>query len=148
MPEVSLRSTIGREVICLSELPALSDRHLLLSHDWSARKTPAGELGRDSRRAWLHAAELQFSGSPSGIPGSLELRCSDFRFRELPSTNARWPSASTFHLRFSVTPLFQLCDALRLPTFAAGGMRLLKRLTLIVRDGPHRAGLLSSVSDQ
>ena len=30
---------------------------------------------------------------------------------------------------------FQLCDTLRLPTFAAAGMRLLKRLTLIVRDG-------------
>jgi peroxiredoxin len=30
---------------------------------------------------------------------------------------------------------FRLCDALRLPTFEVEGMRLLKRLTLIVRDG-------------
>jgi peroxiredoxin len=30
---------------------------------------------------------------------------------------------------------FKLCEALRLPTFEAGGMRLVKRLTLIVRDG-------------
>ena len=30
---------------------------------------------------------------------------------------------------------FKFCDALRLPTFEAGGMRLLKRLTLILRDG-------------
>jgi peroxiredoxin len=30
---------------------------------------------------------------------------------------------------------FELCDALRLPTFEAGGKRLLKRLTLIVRGG-------------
>jgi peroxiredoxin len=30
---------------------------------------------------------------------------------------------------------FALCDALRLPTFETAGMRLLKRLTLIVRDG-------------
>ena len=30
---------------------------------------------------------------------------------------------------------FKLCDALRLPTFETGGMRLLKRLTLIVREG-------------
>ena len=29
---------------------------------------------------------------------------------------------------------FALCDALRLPTFETSGMRLLKRLTLIVRD--------------
>jgi peroxiredoxin len=30
---------------------------------------------------------------------------------------------------------FALCDALRLPTFEAAGMRLLKRLTLIVKKG-------------
>lgn len=30
---------------------------------------------------------------------------------------------------------FELCDALRLPTFEVDGMRLIKRLTLIVRDG-------------
>ena len=30
---------------------------------------------------------------------------------------------------------FKLTDALRLPTFNAGGMRLLKRVTMIVRDG-------------
>jgi peroxiredoxin len=30
---------------------------------------------------------------------------------------------------------YRLCDALRLPTFEVGGVRLLKRLTLILRDG-------------
>jgi peroxiredoxin len=30
---------------------------------------------------------------------------------------------------------FKLCDALRLPTFVVDGTRLLKRLTLVVRDG-------------
>jgi peroxiredoxin len=30
---------------------------------------------------------------------------------------------------------YQLCDALRLPTFEVDGPRLLKRLTLIIRDG-------------
>jgi peroxiredoxin len=30
---------------------------------------------------------------------------------------------------------FKLCDALRLPTFEVDGMRLVKRLTLIIRDG-------------
>ena len=30
---------------------------------------------------------------------------------------------------------FRLCDALRLPTFEVDGMRLVKRLTLIIRDG-------------
>jgi peroxiredoxin len=30
---------------------------------------------------------------------------------------------------------FKFCDLLRLPTFVAGGMRLVKRLTLVIRDG-------------
>jgi len=30
---------------------------------------------------------------------------------------------------------YRLCDALRLPTFEVEGTRLLKRLTLIIRDG-------------
>ena len=30
---------------------------------------------------------------------------------------------------------YRFCDALRLPTFDVDGMRLLKRLTLILRDG-------------
>jgi peroxiredoxin len=30
---------------------------------------------------------------------------------------------------------FELCDALRLPTFQVDGMRLVKRLTLIIRNG-------------
>ncbi len=30
---------------------------------------------------------------------------------------------------------YQLCDALKLPTFEVDGLRLLKRLTLIIRDG-------------
>src|SRR5579862_3403806 len=30
---------------------------------------------------------------------------------------------------------YQLCNALRLPTFEVDGLRLLKRLTLIIRDG-------------
>jgi peroxiredoxin len=30
---------------------------------------------------------------------------------------------------------YKLCDSLRLPAFEAGGMRLLKRLTLIIRNG-------------
>jgi peroxiredoxin len=30
---------------------------------------------------------------------------------------------------------FKFCDALRLPTFQVDAMRLLKRLTLVIRDG-------------
>lgn len=41
------------------------------------------------------------------------------------------------HLSFEILSdaEFKLCDALKLPTFTAAGMRLLKRLTMIVRAG-------------
>jgi hypothetical protein len=43
---------------------------------------------------------------------------------------------------------FKLCDALRLPTFEVEGMRLVKRITLIVRGGRIRARLLSGFSTE
>jgi len=41
------------------------------------------------------------------------------------------------HLSFEILSdaEFKLCDGLRLPTFTAAGMRLLKRLTMLVREG-------------
>ena len=45
--------------------------------------------------------------------------------------------AGRLHLPYEVLSdrEYKLCDALRLPTFAVAGMRLMKRLTMIVRDG-------------
>jgi peroxiredoxin len=45
--------------------------------------------------------------------------------------------AERLHLPFAVLSdaRFELCDALRLPTFQVDGMRLVKRLTLIVARG-------------
>lgn len=45
--------------------------------------------------------------------------------------------AERLHLPFEILSdaEFKLCDALRLPTFEIDGMRLLKRLTLIIRAG-------------
>jgi peroxiredoxin len=45
--------------------------------------------------------------------------------------------AERLHLPFEVLSdaEFKLCDALRLPTFEVAGMRLVKRLTLVVRNG-------------
>ena len=45
--------------------------------------------------------------------------------------------AQRLHLPFEVLSdaRFKLCDALRLPTFEVDGTRLIKRLTLIIRDG-------------
>jgi len=45
--------------------------------------------------------------------------------------------ADRLHLPFEILSdaEFKLCEALRLPTFEVDGMRLLKRLTMIVRSG-------------
>lgn len=45
--------------------------------------------------------------------------------------------AKRLHLPFAILSdaEFKLCDALRLPTFEVAGMRLVKRLTLILREG-------------
>lgn len=45
--------------------------------------------------------------------------------------------ADRLHVPFEILSdsEFRLCDALRLPTFEVDGMRLVKRLTLIVRSG-------------
>jgi peroxiredoxin len=45
--------------------------------------------------------------------------------------------AERLHLPFEILSdaEFKLCEALRLPTFVVDGMRLVERLTLIVRDG-------------
>lgn len=53
------------------------------------------------------------------------------------STGYQSEMAERLHLPFEVLSDagFELCEALRLPTFEASGMRLIKRLTLIVRGG-------------
>lgn len=53
------------------------------------------------------------------------------------STAYQREMAGRLHLPFEILSdaAFELCDALRLPTFDVAGMRLVKRLTLILRDG-------------
>ncbi len=45
--------------------------------------------------------------------------------------------ADRLHLPFAILSdeHFKLTEALRLPTFQASGMRLLKRMALVIRDG-------------
>lgn len=80
--------------------------------------TPQGCAFRD------HHAELRAAGAELlGLSAQPAAEQAAFAARE--------------HLPFALLsdPDLRLAGALRLPTFAAGGMRLYKRLTLIVRDG-------------
>lgn len=65
-----------------------------------------------------------------------DLQCDVFGF-STQTTEYQREMAGRLHLPFEVLSdaEFQLCAALRLPAFEAGGIRLVKRLTLFVRGG-------------
>jgi peroxiredoxin len=131
MPKISLRSTAGR-LVTLSDLPAL--RTIIycypmtgvpgkpLPENWDAIPgargcTPQACNFRDHNQEFLHLGAEVFG---------LSTQTTEYQ-REM---------AERLHLPFEVLSdsAFQLCDALRLPTFVVG-TRLLKRLTLVVRGG-------------
>jgi peroxiredoxin len=131
LPPLALPSTAGR----LVDLAALSGRTVVycypmtgapgvaLPEDWDlipgARGcTPQSCAFRD------HHGELASLGA--AVFG-LSTQSTDYQ-REM---------AERLHLPFEVLSdaEFRFADALRLPTFEVDGMRLIKRLTLIVRDG-------------
>jgi peroxiredoxin len=66
----------------------------------------------------------------------LELKAEVFGF-STQTTEYQREMAGRLHLPFEILSdaEFNLCDALRLPTFEVDGIRLVKRLTLIVRAG-------------
>jgi peroxiredoxin len=53
------------------------------------------------------------------------------------TTDYQKEMAERLHLTFEILSdaKFELCEALRLPSFDVAGMRLIKRLTLVIRDG-------------
>jgi hypothetical protein len=61
--------------------------------------------------------------------------CSALAHKRL-NISMRWLTGC-MHLPFEILSdaEFNLCEALRLPTFEVDGMRLIKRLTMIVRSG-------------
>ena len=132
MPQVSLRSTAGR-IVDLSDLSA--PRTVIYCYPMT------GVPGKPLPEGW---------DMIPGARGCTPQACS-FRdhYQELLQLNANVFGLSTqtteyqremshrLHLPFEVLSdaEFRLCDAMRLPTFEVGKVRLLKRLTLIVRGG-------------
>jgi peroxiredoxin len=130
MPQVCLRSTIGR-MVDLSGLSAA--RTVLYCYPMT------GVPGKPLPEGW---------DMIPGARGCTPQTCS-FRdhHRELLDLNAEVFGISTqgpeyqremaqrLHLPFEILSdaEFKLCDALRLPTFEIDRMRLMKRLTMIVR---------------
>jgi peroxiredoxin len=132
VPKIGLRSTSGR-VVALAELNAV--RTVIYGYPMT------GVPGKPLPEGW------------DAIPGARGCTPQACNFRDhyqelsqlgtevfglsTQTTEYQREMADRLHLPFEVLSdaAFELCDALRLPTFETAGMRLLKRLTLIIRDG-------------
>lgn len=131
MPDISLASTAGEEVM----LSGLSGMTVLYCYPMTGRP------GEELPAGW------------NDIPGARGCTPQSCAFRDasdqITALNARIFGLSTqdtayqnematrLHLPFGVLSdaEYALSTALRLPLFEAGGMRLIKRVTLIISDG-------------
>ena len=132
MPEISLSSTAGREVM-LSDLNAA--RTVIYCYPMT------GVPGKPLPEGWD-----MIPGARGCTPQTCGFRDQHGAFTELKvavfglstqTTGYQREMAGRLHVPFEILSdtEFRLTEALRLPTFSVDGMRLLKRLTLVVRDG-------------
>jgi peroxiredoxin len=132
MPKISLRSTAGR-MVDLSNLPA--PRTVIyfyprtgvpgvpVPEKWDL--TP-GARGCTPQTCGFRERYQEFVGQKATVFGA-STQTTEYQ-REL---------AERLHLPFEILSdeKFELCNALRLPMFEFEGVRLVKRLTLVIRDG-------------
>jgi peroxiredoxin len=132
MPLVRLPSTAGR----LVDLAALSAPRTVI---YCYPRT--GRPGQPLPDGWD-----MIPGARGCTPQSCSFRDHHLELADLgaevyglstQTTDCQREMAERLHLPFEVLSDagFAFTDALRLPTFEAGGMRLIKRLTLVVRNG-------------
>lgn len=132
MPRVSLPSTAGR-IVDLSALSA--PRTVIYCYPMT------GVPGKPLPEGWD-----MIPGARGCTPQTCSFRDHHQELSELKAevfglstqtTEYQLEMATRLHLPFEILSdaEFRLCEALRLPTFEVDGIRLLKRLTLIVRGG-------------
>ncbi len=132
LPKISLPSTGGR-MVALDGLTAA--RTVIYCYPRT------GVPGEPVPEGWD-----MIPGARGCTPQTCGFRDVMDEFRELDAevfgfstqtTEFQTEMANRLHLPFEILSddQFQLCDALQLPTFEVQGMRLVKRLTLIIRAG-------------
>ena len=132
MPPISLRST-GNRMVNLSELSA--PRTVIYCYPMT------GVPGKALPEGWD-----MIPGARGCTPQTCGFRdhyqeLSQFKIvvfgLSTQTTEYQREMADRLHLPFEILSdaEFKLCEALRLPTFEVDGMRLVKRLTMIVRSG-------------
>ena len=132
MPPIRLRSTTGR-IVDLSKLTA--PRTVIYCYPRT------GVPGEPLPTGWdqipgARGCTPQTCGFRDHFQELSRLRADVFGL-STQSTEYQREMAERLHLPFEVLSdeKFELCDALRLPTFETSGMQLMKRLTMIVRGG-------------
>lgn len=132
MPSISLRSTKNR-MVNLSELSA--PRTVIYCYPMT------GVPGRPLPEGWdmipgARGCTPQTCGFRDRYQELLQFNVAVFGL-STQTTEYQREMADRLHLPFEILSdaEFKLCEALRLPTFEADGMRLVKRLTMIVRSG-------------
>jgi peroxiredoxin len=130
MPRIALRSTSGRMV---EVSQSASPRTVIYCYPMT------GVPGRPLPEGWdaipgARGCTPQACNFRDHHEDLLQLQAEVFGL-STQTTEYQREMADRLHLPFEVLSdfEFQLCDALRLPTFEVEGTRLLKRLTLIVR---------------
>jgi len=132
MPQVSLRSTAGR-LVDLSDLRA--PRTVIYCYPRT------GVPGEPLPEGWD-----MIPGARGCTPQTCSFRDHHQELLQLDAevfglstqtTEYQREMTSRLHVPFEVLSdaEFRFCDAMRLPTFEVSGMRLVKRLTLVVRGG-------------
>ena len=132
MPQVSLRSTAGR-LVDLSGLKA--PRTVIYCYPRT------GVPGEPLPEGWdmipgARGCTPQTCGFRDHHRELLKLDAEVFGL-STQTTEYQREMVGRLHVPFEVLSdaEFRFCDAMRLPTFEVAGMRLLKRLTLVVRGG-------------
>ncbi len=132
MPKIRLSSTAGRMVDLSTDLPAL--RTVIYCYPMT------GVPGKPLPEGWdlipgARGCTPQTCGFRDHYRELAALHADVFGLSTQPADYQR-EMADRLHLPFEVLSdaAFEFCNALRLPTFEASGVRLLKRLTLIVKD--------------
>ena len=146
MPALALPGTGGRRGRSRHVRRPAWSRALLLPARQPARRPAAAGLGPDPRRARRHWRKPAISATAiSAWPRSAP-SCSGSAPRPQPAQRGSSGHEAASALRAAQRRLAsRLTEALGLPTFAAGGLRLLRRLTLGRAARRDRGGVLSGL---